>query len=223
VHALLAHLERVGFEGAPRPLGIDDEGREVLSFVTGGGPSHADDELARVAQLIRALHDSTESFEVPPDAEWQFMVGAPRRGDVMCHNDLSPDNTIYGPDHAPRAFIDWDLAAPATRIWDVAWAVYRFVPLYDDATCERLGYPVRSRSARLRIFCDACQLDAREALIPTVCQRIRALYDTARSRGEAGQPGWREVWRDTRGEQWLGGLRYVEAERGKWERELVGG
>jgi len=223
VHALLAHLERVGFEGAPRPLGIDDEGREVLSFVTGGGPSHADDELARVAQLIRALHDSTESFEVPPDAEWQFMVGAPRRGDVMCHNDLSPDNTIYGPDHAPRAFIDWDLAAPATRIWDVAWAVYRFVPLYDDATCKRLGFPIPSRSARLRIFCDACQLDAREALIPTVCQRIRALYDTARSRGEAGQPGWREVWRDTRGEPWLGGLRYVEAERGKWERELVGG
>jgi hypothetical protein len=78
--ALLAHLERVGFEGAPRPLGIDDEGREVLSFVTGGRPSHADDELARVAQLTRALHDSTESFEMPSDAEWQFMVGAPRRG-----------------------------------------------------------------------------------------------------------------------------------------------
>ena len=35
VHALLRHLERVGFEGAPRVLGIDERGREVLSFVPG--------------------------------------------------------------------------------------------------------------------------------------------------------------------------------------------
>jgi aminoglycoside phosphotransferase (APT) family kinase protein len=199
---------------------MDAEGREVLSFVSGGGPSHALGELARVAHLIRALHDSTESFEAPPDAEWQFMVGAPRRGDVVCHNDLSPGNTIYGPGGTPRAFVDWDLAAPAPRIWDLAWAVYRFVPLYDDATCERLGYPVPSRPARLRTFCDAYGLDARAELLPAVSQRIRVLYDTARTWGEAGRPGWRDVWQDTRGEQWLGGLRYVEAKRGDWEREL---
>src|SRR4051794_31907272 len=35
VHALLRHLERVGFDGAPRLLGTDDEGREVLSFLAG--------------------------------------------------------------------------------------------------------------------------------------------------------------------------------------------
>jgi Phosphotransferase enzyme family len=223
VHALLAHLELVGFEGAPRVLGFDGEGREVLSFIAGGGPSHTDDELARVAQLVRELHYSTEAFEAPPDPQWQFMVGAPKEGDVVCHNDLSPDNTIYDPGSTPRAFIDWDLAAPAPRIWDVAWAVYRFIPLYDDATCERLGYPVPSRPSRLRIFCDAYQLNDREALIPTVCKRIRVLYDTARVWGEAGRPGWRDVWHDTRGEQWLRGLRYVEAKRREWERDLAGG
>ena len=35
VHALLAHLESIGFEGAPRFLGIDRNGREVLSYVDG--------------------------------------------------------------------------------------------------------------------------------------------------------------------------------------------
>src|SRR5260221_6573384 len=30
VHALLAHLHAVGFDGAPRPLGVDERGREVL-------------------------------------------------------------------------------------------------------------------------------------------------------------------------------------------------
>jgi len=91
------------------PIGIDKEGSEILSFVKGGGPSHTDDALARVAQLVRELHDATESFRAPQDARRQFMVGAPRVGDVVCHNDLSPDNTIYGSDRTPHAFIDWDL------------------------------------------------------------------------------------------------------------------
>jgi hypothetical protein len=34
-HALLDHLEAAGFDGAPRYLGIDDRGREVLSYVPG--------------------------------------------------------------------------------------------------------------------------------------------------------------------------------------------
>ncbi|MGH3171034.1 MAG: hypothetical protein ACRDN0_34865 [Trebonia sp.] len=35
VHALLAHLHAVGFAGAPRPLGIDEHDREILTFVPG--------------------------------------------------------------------------------------------------------------------------------------------------------------------------------------------
>ena len=35
VWALLEHLEREGFDGAPRFLGVDDLGREMLSFLPG--------------------------------------------------------------------------------------------------------------------------------------------------------------------------------------------
>ncbi|MEK8169329.1 hypothetical protein NKH77_04555 [Streptomyces sp. M19] len=35
MHALLAHLHEVGFRAAPRPLGIDDQGREVLTYLPG--------------------------------------------------------------------------------------------------------------------------------------------------------------------------------------------
>jgi hypothetical protein len=149
VHALLEHLQRVGFAAAPRPLGVAD-GVEILSFVPGGPATHSDEELARVGGLIRDLHVATRSFVAPPDARWQFMVGAPRDGGVICHNDLSPDNTVYEPAGKPRAFIDWDLAAPAPPLWDLAWAAYRFVPLYADADCERLGYPVGRQAERLR-------------------------------------------------------------------------
>ena len=35
VDALLAHFREVGFDGAPRALGYDDAGRQVLSFAEG--------------------------------------------------------------------------------------------------------------------------------------------------------------------------------------------
>lgn len=219
VHALLRHLHEVGFEGAPRPLDLEDD-VEILTFVNGGEATHSDDELACVGGLIRAFHVASESFIAPVDADWQFMVGAPKEGNVICHNDLSPDNTVYAPPGIPRAFIDWDLAAPAPPLWDFAWAAYRFVPLYDDATCERLGYPAGRQAERLRILCDAYGLEKREGLLPTVSERIRVLYETARAWGEAGRPGWRDVWRDTRGEQWLRGLSHVEATRAEWQRSF---
>ena len=34
-HALLEHREHIGFDGAPRFLGTDNRGREVLSYIPG--------------------------------------------------------------------------------------------------------------------------------------------------------------------------------------------
>jgi hypothetical protein len=38
VQAYLAHLRDAGFTGAPLPFGVDEQGREVLSFVPGDVP-----------------------------------------------------------------------------------------------------------------------------------------------------------------------------------------
>ena len=225
VHALLRHLERVGFE-APRVIGMDEEGREVLTYVAGRAgvdpyPARVWDDvvLAQVGRLIRRYHDATADFVPPPGARWQSLVGAPGEGDVVCHNDLSPANTIYA-ERGPRTFVDWDLAAPGPRQWDLAYAAYRFVPLYADEACERLGIPIVPRSARLRILCEAYGLAGDRPLLDVVEARILSLYETACERGEAGEPGWRDVWRDTRGRQWLGSLAFVQRHRSSWEHEL---
>jgi hypothetical protein len=53
VHALLAHLHEAAFDGAPRPLGIDERGREVLTFIPGTptwpGQFHLLDDDAHLA------------------------------------------------------------------------------------------------------------------------------------------------------------------------------
>jgi hypothetical protein len=35
VHQLLLHLEKKGFAGSPRFLGLDEQGREILTFLEG--------------------------------------------------------------------------------------------------------------------------------------------------------------------------------------------
>src|SRR4051794_5920278 len=74
VHAVLNHLHAAGFAGAPRVLGIDEQGREMLTYLEGRTvgvelpwPSwvHTDAALAQVGAWLRALHDATASFTPP--------------------------------------------------------------------------------------------------------------------------------------------------------------
>ncbi len=74
VHALLRHLEAVGFRWAPRVLGLDEEGREVLTYLDGeSGPQGwapviDDAGLARFARLLRTYHDAVAGFRPPPES-----------------------------------------------------------------------------------------------------------------------------------------------------------
>jgi hypothetical protein len=200
VHALLGYLESSGFDGAPRALGIDNRGREILSFVPGeaGSPMPqpaymwSDDALAAVARLVRRYHDAVEGFEPPADARWRVQVGALTHGEIVCHNDLAPWNTVFL-DGKPSALIDWDLAAPGSKLWDVAYAVWRWVPIYPDWKCRIVGTEVPDYGRRALLFCDAYGLDERRDLLATIRERMKVLSETIRSWGEAGESGFDEL------------------------------
>jgi hypothetical protein len=126
VAALLEHLSAVGFEGCPRFLGYDDQGRQVLSFVEGDvweAPNwQLDDEanaveLGRVAALVRRVHDAVESFD--PPAGLSPVRPLPLTGTCWSHGDVGYQNVVYR-DRAPVALIDWEFAAPADPLCDVA-------------------------------------------------------------------------------------------------------
>jgi hypothetical protein len=134
VEAFLKHLERAGFDGAPRHLGYDERGREVLTYVPGHVAAHAnvpawvatDEALISVTRLMRRLHDASLGFEPPPGAQWEWPPPPHRRGEVIGHNDACRENVVYDGTTA-IAFVDFDFAGPATRAWDVAGIVRHFV------------------------------------------------------------------------------------------------
>ena len=194
VHGLLRHLEAVGFEGAPRVLGLDEQGREILTYLEGEVPVYptapqlwSDAVLEEVAVLLRRLHDATVGWE-PTSSRWREGAAAPEGGEVICHNDVAHYNLVFRAGR-PVAFIDWDFAAPGPRAWDVAYAAYRFVPLSPDQHAVGLGavLPV-DRPWRLRRFCDAYGLADRAGLVDLILRRVRAVCDLIVGQAAKGDP-----------------------------------
>ncbi|MBA2625265.1 MAG: aminoglycoside phosphotransferase family protein, partial [Acidimicrobiia bacterium] len=230
VHALLDHLHQVGFVDAPRALGIDRRGREVLSFVTGEvgaavrSPGRAGDEaLVAVGRWLRRYHDAVSTFEPPPDASWQRLLGTPD-GSVVGHGDISVANVVVGPHGGSVALIDWDLAVPSTALWDVAYAAWRLVPLVDDPDLAPIGWPAPvDRPMRLRLLVEAYGLDPadRRRLLEVVAQRQRSVTETIRAWGGEGVPGWRDLLERGVAEGPLRDIRFLEANRDEWRSALV--
>ena len=223
VHALLRHLERAGFDGAPRPLGFDARGREILTYIDGSSDPDprlnfgGDKALANVARLLRRYHDATTSFVPPKDVAWRVQVGAPTTGDVICHNDIAPWNTIVAEGQVV-AFIDWDFAAPGPRLWDIAHALWRFVPLYED---RAFGDP-DEQARRMRVFRDAYGLVKSAAtLLDTITRRQQALHDTVTAWAADGEPAFVALWRDGHAEAVTCDMAYLRRHRPSFERALV--
>jgi Ser/Thr protein kinase RdoA (MazF antagonist) len=148
VHALLDHLRRAGFNYAPRPLGIDDQGREVLEFVPGDTVGDAypwprwvwsESLLAEVGKAVAELHAAVADFRVPATAVWQFADGAPQDGEIVSHFDLAPYNVVVR-DGRLAAFIDWDLARPLRAGDEVAFVAWEWVPLWHPDSARGLGW-----------------------------------------------------------------------------------
>lgn len=130
----------------------------------------------------------------PPDAAWEFQAGAPHTGEVICHNDIGPWNTVFV-DGRARAFIDWDTAAPGPRGWDVAYAAYRFVPYIPDEICAIIGWSAPpDRPRRLRIFCEAYGRSYLPGIFDVMARRIEVMIATGLARNAAGDPLYGHEW-----------------------------
>lgn len=201
---LLGHFEREGFAGAPRALGFDDQGREVLTYVEGEAvfsegfvPDHGgrfdmsvpsllwrDDVLVRLGELIRGFHDAAATFPWA-GREWCFEARQPV--ETVCHSDIGPSNTVFR-DGLPVAFIDWDTATPGPRAWDLGLVAWRFAPFWRDEKCRAHGIPtgVTDKARRFRLLLDAYGVEPHVDIVHVTIDRMRDFWERVRKSAVAG-------------------------------------
>jgi phosphotransferase family enzyme len=178
VHRLLRHLEGVGSDAAPRLLGIDAKGREILSFQHGEAASafRARDwspaQITAAARLLRRLHDATAGTAIAGGEE------------TVCHNDFSPLNVAFV-DGLPVAAFDFDQAAPGPRTRDLAYAAWLWLLGADIA--GGLGRQL----ALLRTFLNVYGLGGvnRRGFAERIVARVEAERDMHDRAGRVTSPG----------------------------------
>lgn len=183
MHALLAHLAGRGFAGSPRPLGIDEQGREVLTFLAGEsvgsarpwpGWVYAEDTLVQVARWVRGFHQAVADFVPPAEAVWR-MGGQWAPGLIIGHNDAAPYNAVWR-EGTLAGFFDWDMAGPVPAAWDAAFAAFSWVPLHARHVVAREGFTdFPGRPRRLRLFlAEYGWTGPASAFLEVVANRIQA-------------------------------------------------
>ncbi len=179
VHELLLFLEKQGFSFAPRFLGIDEQGREILSYLEGhtlpgSGYFLSDDLLVQAARVIRLLHDITAGSVLAHGHE------------VVAHSELGPHNTIFQ-DNRLIGLIDWDDAAPGTRLRDLANAVCCYVNV------DYRGWPVREQVRRIQLMCTTYGWDDPIAIVNDI---EADLQQALRNHQQAGRAGAVKVFQE---------------------------
>ncbi|MGI5500677.1 phosphotransferase [Lentzea sp. CA-135723] len=186
VHRLLRYLDDV--DVAPKLLGIDERGREILGFQHGETRSEfrprdwSRDQIAAAARLLRRLHDAT--------------AGSPlaRGEETVCHNDFSPLNVTFA-DGLPVAAFDFDQAAPGPRARDLAYAAWLWL------LGAEIVHDLDHQLGLVRVLLDEYGLADRRDFGKRVVARVEAERDLhARAGRVTGPDSWlaREI-------EWLRG------------------
>ena len=213
----LRHLETVGFDGAPRFLGRDRAGRDVLDYLPGevaGDPPQAwaaaDELLVSVGRLLRGLHDASEGYAVdrefaaPPGASWftwpqpsdhqlADCVSEPPP-ELVSHNDVTPQNVVVRAGRAV-ALIDFDMAGPTTRIEDVVNTAAHWVPLRAPADVWP-GWTTSRQPERVRLLADSYGLTPtqRASLVDVALARADRMWLSMKGAAEHYGGGWARMW-----------------------------
>jgi hypothetical protein len=195
-----------------RCVALADRGRALGSRLSRRLPAA---QLARAARLIRDFHDAVTGFVPPADAQWQANIPADRP-EIIAHHDLAPWNLVIGDQWA---FIDWDNAAPGSRLWDLAYAIHGFVPLSADPQIQP-----PDTDSRLRAFVDAYGLDdeaQRRQLVALLGPRARSMYQFLADQAAKTVDPWVTLWRDGHGDVWRNDADYIDQHLSRWHAALL--
>ncbi|MGP4062323.1 phosphotransferase [Halobacillus sp. H74] len=228
IHKLLQHLESKGFDHAPKFLGIDERNRERLSFIEGEAGNYplkkymwSNDVLKEIAHMLRLYHDAVSDF--PSLNEWAPIDNTPDNIEVLCHNDFAIYNIIFN-HKQPVGIIDFDVAAPGPRLWDIAYTLYTCVPLsrlYHTETGEAVYYnPLHDAERvqrRVKLFFDYYGIEGMEkGFLEMVLLRLEGLCKYMKRKANEGDIAFQKMIDDGHLEHYENEIKFINEHGREW-------
>ena len=152
--------------------------------------------LESVGSLLREYHESVRGFA--PKAGFEEGPQALAQGDIVCHGDIAPRNTVFR-DGRAVAFIDWDGIWIAPALWDLGHALWQFAPVCDDDDPWLQCWPDNpDRAARITALVRGYRLTPSEAqqLSEMVVEVIAGCHRSVARKAAAGIPAFARMERE---------------------------
>jgi hypothetical protein len=194
VQALLRHMQDKGFP-APRPLGLDGKGREIVSYLPGEAGLRpwpaallALSGARDVGALLRAYHTAVADFVPHAPAIWRHGPQVLAPGEIALHGDFGPYNLIWNEGRL-AGVIDFELARPGVPLEDAAFSVMRVAHLRPDEMAAGAGFTATpDRRGRLNAFADGYGCNADDLLARTRSAQLGELERMVRLGGQGREP-----------------------------------
>ncbi|MGG3452390.1 phosphotransferase [Paenibacillus rhizolycopersici] len=236
VYDLLKHLESQGFAYSPRYLGQDEQGREILTYLEGDVPGNnypeidqymwSDSALTELAKLLRSYHDATTGFVTTQKSINSYPDET--RYEVVCHNDAALYNIVFY-DQQPVGMIDFDMAGPGPRLWDIAYTLYTSVPLAafspGEVDCEVVPYDREKhafrRKNRIELFFQSYGMEVPGDLKNWVISRIQTMCTTLSERAASGDTAFIKLVDEGHLAHYEKEIRFLEEHFEDWTEQLL--
>jgi hypothetical protein len=193
VHKFLEFLISKGFNFVPKPYGFTEDNEEILSYVPGTAVNYPlpkifmkDEMIIGAAKLLKRYHGIGRDYlrELRGDEKW--MLPEVKPAEVMCHGDFAPYNVTLI-DGKPMGIIDFDTLHPGPALWDIAYAVYRFVPFTSPENPDHYD-DLDEQIRKMKVFLDSygATVKQREELPAMMVKRLTALVEFMTAEADDG-------------------------------------
>ncbi|MCM3616076.1 aminoglycoside phosphotransferase family protein [Sutcliffiella horikoshii] len=227
IHKLLKHLDDKGFNYAPKFLGIDEVGREKLSFIEGEAGNYpikrymwSDDVLIDIAKMLRKYHEAVSDFAISD--EWKPIDNTPKSFEVLCHNDFAIYNIIFN-NNKPVGIIDFDVAGPGPRLWDIAYTLYTCIPLsrvYYSETGDAVHYNTLLHAdllkRRVKLFFESYGEEKYEDYLEMVLLRLDGLCKTIKRKAKEGDIAFQKMIDEGHIEHYQKDIKFITEHVNEW-------
>lgn len=193
IHAFLQLLNKEGADFVPIPYGINQNGEEILSYVPGDVYNYplpekfsSDAMIISAAKLLYNFHSYSRKYILRLTNNEHWMLPSLSPNEVMCHGDFAPYNvTIVN--NLAYGIIDFDTLHPGPKMWDISYAIYRWVPFEKSSSSgsyDNLNEQIRK--AKLFFNTYGLEVEAKNSFVYVLIKRLESLIDFMKNEASNG-------------------------------------